>query len=57
MGILEKISQNSRTELIRNLKFFQKILEETRAELREDPSNNKLQVILSETLREIIEST
>ena len=56
MGILEKISQNSRTELIRNLKFFQKILEETRAGLREDPSNNKLQVILSETLRKIIEA-
>ena len=50
MGILEKISQNSRTELIRSLKFFHKILEETREGLKEDPSDKKLQVILLETL-------
>ncbi len=56
MGILEKISQNSRTELIRSLKFFHKILEETREGLKEDPLDKKLQVILLETLIKIIES-
>ncbi len=56
MGILEKISQNSRTELIGDLKFLQKTLEKAREGLRGDPSNNQLQVILSETLRKIIEA-
>ncbi|MBT3888709.1 MAG: hypothetical protein HOF66_05480, partial [Nitrosomonadaceae bacterium] len=56
MGILEKISQNSRTELIRNLKFLHKILEETREGLKEELSDKKLQAILLETLIKIIES-
>lgn len=56
MGILEKISKNSRTELIEKLKSFQKSLEEARKGLRGDPSNNQLQAILSETLEKIIEA-
>jgi DNA ligase (NAD+) len=56
MGILENISQNTRTELIRKLKSFQESLEEAREDLRRDPSNNQLQASLSETLRKIIEA-
>jgi len=56
MGILENISQNTRTELIRKLKPFQESLEEARKDLRRDPSNNQLQASLSEILRKIIEA-
>ena len=55
MGILENISQNTRTELIRKLKSFQNSLEEVREDVRSDPSNKQLQASLSETLRKIIE--
>jgi len=56
MGILEKNSQNTRTELISKLKPLQESLEEAREYLRKDPSNNQLQASLSETLRKIIEA-
>lgn len=56
MGILENISQNTRTELIRKLKPFQESLEEAREDLRRDPSDNQLQASLSEILRKIIEA-
>ena len=47
MGILENISQNTRTELVSKLKPFQESLEEAREDLRRDPSNNQLQAGLS----------
>ncbi len=50
-----KNSQNTRSELINNLKPYQRDLKRNRDSLRLDPSNFKLKISLSESLRKIIE--
>tara|TARA_B100000686_G_scaffold306219_1_gene345447 strand:+ start:1920 stop:4070 length:2151 start_codon:yes stop_codon:yes gene_type:complete len=55
MSISEKNSQNTRAELISNLKPCNRDLKEARDSLRLDPLNYKLQINFSESLRKIIE--